>query len=75
VPLALFLRLFAPDFFRPDFELITRLAGAVSLAEVSEDIESYEYGNRVRSNWLRTGFMIRLNSARIRAMARQCLPG
>jgi hypothetical protein len=75
VPLALLLRLFSPAFFRPDAELITRLAGAGSLAEVNEDIDSYEYGNRVRSNWLRTGFLIRLNSARIRAMARQCIPG
>lgn len=73
MPLALFLRLTAPGFFREDEEFIRWLAGDGSLAEVEEDIERFQYGNRVRAHWLRTGLRIHLDPARIWALAQRCL--
>lgn len=73
VPLALLIRWFAPNFFRPDEEFIRFVGADASLAEVEEDMERFEYGNRVQPHWLRTGLLIRVNQARIAALARTCL--
>lgn len=75
IPLALFIRLFAPRFFRDDLDFIRYLGADTSMEDVVEDIDRFEYGNRVRRHWLRTGLRIRLNSARVAAMAAKCLPG
>lgn len=75
IPLALFIRLFAPRFFRDDLDFIRFLAADTSMEDVAEDIDRFEYGNRVRRHWLRTGLRIRLNSARVAALAAKCLPG
>lgn len=74
VPLAVMLRWFAPRFFHVDVEFIRWLAGAVTMSDIREDLQDFEYRNRVNPQWLRTGFLIRLSPARIKALARQCLP-
>ena len=73
VPLAFFLRLTVPGFFREDEEFIRWVGRDGSLAEVETDLERFRYGNRVRAHWLRTGCRIHLNPARIWALARRCL--
>jgi hypothetical protein len=74
VPLAFFIRLLAPAFFREDQEFIRWLGGDHSLAEVMEDIDRFEYGNRVRHHWLRTGCRIQISPERVAALARRYLP-
>ena len=74
VPLAFAIRLFSPGFFRDDLDLIRHLASDVSMGEVDEDIDRFEYGNRVRRHWLRTGFRIRVNPTRLAALAAKHLP-
>ena len=73
VPVAFFLRLVVPGFFREDEEFIRWVGRDGSLAEVEADIERYRYGNRVRTHWLRTGLRIHLDPARIWTLAQRCL--
>lgn len=73
LPFALVIRLFSRKFFRDDLELIRHVGADHSLEEVAEDVERFEYGNRVRSHWLRTGFRIHMSPGRIRALAAKCL--
>lgn len=73
VPLAFLIRCVAPRFFRDDDELIRQLGRDRSIEEIADDIEHFEYGNRVRPHWLRTGLRIHLNPQRIEALARRCL--
>lgn len=73
IPFAVVIRIFAPGFFRDDLDFIRYLAGDGSMEEVNEDIDRFEYGNRVRRHWLRTGLRIHLNPTRIAVMASSCL--
>jgi hypothetical protein len=73
VPLAFFIRLLAPAFFRDDDEFIRYLGGDESLQEIAEDIDRFQYWTRVRRHWLRTGFRIHLDPLRVAALARRCL--
>lgn len=73
VPLAFLIRLVAPAFFRNDDEFIRYLGNDRSMEEVEDDIDRFEYGNRVRSHWLRTGLRLHLDPQRITALARRCL--
>lgn len=73
VPLAVLIQLFFPAFFRDDRTFIQYVGGDADLGEVREDISRFEYGNLVRQHWLRTGLRIRVNSARIAALARPYL--
>lgn len=75
VPLAALIQLFAPGFFRDDRAFIEYVGGDVSLGELREDIARFEYGNVVRQHWLRTGLRIRVNSARVEALAQGCVAG
>ncbi|MCP5525039.1 MAG: hypothetical protein H7A46_26240, partial [Verrucomicrobiales bacterium] len=43
-------------------------------ADIRVEIDNFEYRNRLTWNWLRTGLMLRVNSARVFALARECLP-
>ena len=73
IPFAFFIRLLAPHFFRDDFDFIRYLGADASMEEVEEDIDRFEYGNRIRRHWLRTGLRLHLSSARIAALASSCL--
>lgn len=73
VPLAFFIRLVWPAFFRDDKDFIQRLGGDRSLDEIAEDIDRFQYENRVRSHWLRTGLCIHLAPHRVATLARRCL--
>lgn len=73
VPLAALIRLFAPDFFHDDRALIADLGRDLTMEEVADDLDRFEYGNRVRRHWLRTGFRIHLSSHRVARLARMCL--
>jgi hypothetical protein len=72
IPFALLIRMFAPRFFREDLDFIRYLAGDGSMEDVHEDIDRFEYGNRVRSHWFRTGLRIHINPTRIAALAASC---
>ena len=71
-PLAVVIRWCLPRFFRADTEFIQWVGRAVSLAEVRTELADFEYSNWVSPHWLRTGFLIRLNSSRVKALARLC---
>jgi hypothetical protein len=71
VPLALLIEWLHPAFFRDDKAFVEYVGGDDCLGEVHEDISRFEYGNRIRQHWLRTGLRIRVNSARIAALVRQ----
>ena len=73
IPFAFLIRLVAPRFFRDDFDFIRYLGDDASMVEVNEDIDRFEYGNRVRRHWLRTGLRLHLSPARIAALASNCL--
>lgn len=74
IPFAFLIRLVAPRFFRDDLDFIRFLGADASMEEINEDIDRFQYGNRVRRHWLRTGFRIHLDPARIAALASTCLP-
>lgn len=44
------------------------------MEEVNEDIDRFQYGNRVRRHWFRTGLRIHLNPVRVAALASSYLP-
>lgn len=73
VPIAVVIRAFSRDFFRDDLQFIRHVGSDSSMAEIAEDVERFEYGNRVRRHWLRTGLRIHLSPARIRKLAAKCL--
>jgi hypothetical protein len=73
VPLAFLIRWFTPAFFRDDLLLIQWIATDVNLTEIDDDLDRFEYGNRTRKHWLRTGMKIRLSSARVTAFATRFL--
>lgn len=75
VPLAWLLRWLRPAFFREDDQLIQQVGRDRSLEEVAEDIEHFQYGNRVHSHWLRTGLRMHIAPQRLAALARRCLAG
>jgi len=43
------------------------------LAEVDTDIDRFEYGNRIRKHWLRTGLRIRMCGVKAMAVAEELL--
>jgi hypothetical protein len=73
LPLAMVIRWWLPRFFRRDADFIQWVGRAVNLADVRTELSDFEYGNWVSPHWLRTGFLIRLNPTRVKALAKQCL--
>ncbi len=73
IPFAFLIRMVAPRFFRDDFDFIRYLASDATMEEVNEDIDRFEYGNRVRRHWFRTGLRIHLNPVRVAALASSVL--
>ena len=69
IPFAFVIRFVAPRFFRDDLDFIRFLGVDATMEEIREDIDRFEYGNRVRRHWLRTGLRIHLDSARIERLA------
>jgi len=74
VPFTGLLRLVWPQFFHLDTEFIGWIGQSDDLADIRVEIDNFEYRNRLTWNWLRTGLMLRVNSARVFALARECLP-
>ena len=72
-PLAVVIRWCVPRFFRPDTDFIQWVGRAASLAEVRTELADFEYRNWLSPHWLRTGFLIRLNPARVKALAKHRL--
>jgi len=73
VPLALVLRRLAPAFFREDLQLIQQLGLDQDLEEVDAALSDFQYVNRARRHWLRTGLKIRLSGRRVRELAADLL--
>jgi hypothetical protein len=73
IPLAVFIRWFNPEFFHDDDELIHRLGRDTTMDEVRDDLEHFEYGNRVRRHWLRTGLCIHVSPKRLARLANRCM--
>jgi len=71
IPLAFLIRIVAPSFFRDDGVFIQHLASDIDLAEVDADIDRFEYGNRIRKHWLRTGLRIRMCGVKAMAVAEE----
>ena len=69
VPLALVLRKLSPSFFREDFQLIQQVGLDQDLEEVDAALSDFQYVNRARRHWLRTGLKIRLSGRKVRALA------
>jgi hypothetical protein len=73
VPLALVLRRLSPAFFRADLELIQQLGLNRDLEEVDATLSDFQYVNRARKHWLRTGLKIRLSGQKVRNLAAELL--
>lgn len=73
-PFAGVLRRVWPGFFHLDTEFIGWIGQSDDLADVRVEIDNFEYRNRTTWSWLRTGLMMRLDCARVLALASDCLP-
>ena len=74
MPFAGVLRRVWPRFFHLDTEFIGWIGQSDDLADVRVEIDNFEYRNRTTWDWLRTGLMMRLDSARVFNLASECLP-
>lgn len=74
VPFAFLIRLISPRFFQDDLDFIRYVGADATMEEVNEDIDRFQYGNRVRRHWFRTGLRIHLNPVRVAALASSYLP-
>jgi len=73
VPIAPVLRRLAPAFFREDLQLIQQIGLDRDLEEVDAALSDFQYVNRARQHWLRTGLKIRLSGRRVRELAADLL--
>jgi hypothetical protein len=71
--MALVLRKLAPAFFREDLQLIQQLGLDRDLEEVDAALNDFQYVNRARRHWLRTGLKIRLSGRKARELAADLL--
>ena len=69
IPLALVLCRVAPPFFREDRRLIEQLGLDQNMEEVGASLSDFQYVNRARPHWLRTGLKIRLSGRKVRELA------
>jgi hypothetical protein len=74
LPFAGVLRLLWPRFFHLDDEFIGWIGQSEDLEDVWAEIEKFEFRNRTTWGWIRTGLKMRLNCARVLALAEGYLP-
>jgi len=69
VPVAQVLCKVTPGFFRDDRRLIEQLGLGQNMEEVRASLSDFQYVNRARPHWLRTGLKIRLSGRKVRQLA------
>ena len=70
---ALVLRRLSPAFFREDLQLIQQIGMDKDLEEVDATLSDFQYVNRARRHWLRTGLKVRLSGRKVRELAADLL--
>ena len=67
------LRWLSPALFQEDRQVVHQLGLCRDLEEVDAALSDFQYVNRARRHWLRTGLKIRLSGRKSRALAAELL--